>query len=276
VKPLILILLFFIGPSSALGRPGESLEWLTSASEYVGIFRITEVTIQSDGYRIFFVNMTVHLESSLKGECPDSVMALGEPVERVPSPNERVLVFNGGYFINLDHPDTGYPAITIDFELLQSGDSILAVVKERLSYLKERGHESDDYPAAVLAWIPSGPTFSKVKYSMNSPFLAIPPTEKHLKESLEIAATQTGSARLEAVCVLMHCFPGIDVTALLKEMLTDPWNPSETDEVIFPAREVAYYSLLKMGIEVDIPEGYRNPYSMWRCDLVTFTGRPAN
>ena|GEM_PF-4589764 len=252
-------------PGTCVGQ-SESLEWLTSASESIGIYRLRDVHARATA--TYFVDLRGELERSIRGDCPDSVWILEQPTHRVPFLMERILVFqnqkwDGPYFVNLTQAETRLfnCAITTKFDVLTQEDSILAVVKERIKVLEREGAEPGHYENAILMGVPDNSPAMFSIWDMHGWSLAVPADESYKSFYLDAVQKKKGNSRVMAACVLMHCYPEVPMEKYLGEMLRDTYvssiNEGLPDErPFFPAREFAYAELRRRGVKVNRPEGY--------------------
>lgn len=246
---------------------GQSLDWLVVSR--------SAVVIAAGG----------RVEKVLKGSPPEGMFEPGLP----PADAKRSLVFVNAkgkvdYRIDLDRPATSglaCIAFTTDFEILKTGDAVIARTHARLTKMqaaaqaaKAEGKEPPAPPEGAanvfaqqrgflrLEVPPDAPAFSAL-WAGSSCYLIVP-ADAEQRAALEEAARSADPWKRAGAAMRLVNYDDEKTRGLLRSLLTDP--EATTIEIhdasgsrrvsVFPARQAAWRALKTLGEELPKPAGW--------------------
>jgi hypothetical protein len=190
------------------------------------------------------------------------------------------------YQIDLDHPATGGDdlPITIDFKLLHDRASILDLVAKRLERAKAtparpgpttRPADADSEWLApgvgegfLELWCPSDSPAERALYSGSGTRLIVPADpewkDRLIKQTRDADVTERARAATR-----LTAFAGPETIESLRRLLKDQesveMQVSEGNQplhkvIAWPARQCAYETLRRLGVDVAKPAGYQEGY----------------
>ena len=286
--------LFLAAPARAEVTVGESLDWLVLSRPHVAVAEVVHVTDEGPD-RQGYTQRIARLRRAevLKGEPPEQASRkehVGKPGEAGgPAKGAAFLLFFDdqkqiSYAINLDSPTTRWQgaAFTTDFRVLGDRAAIMAVVNKRLKQLKDDPPKEKPQAEAPNVFTPQGqflrldvphgtPAYQAL-FAGSSCFLIVPADPEHKAKLLETLGDPKAFGRARAAGQLA-AYPGEDTVAALKAALDDPevfegqvggidadGRQYERKFDVYPVRQAAYEALRRLGVDVPLPEGYREEY----------------
>ncbi|GEM_PF-7114698 len=163
--------------------------------------------------------------------------------------------------INLSTPGQGpgEPAFTPDFQVLATSREILDRVRARLERMKK-----EEVKECHCFECPEESPAFKSLWSGSACFLLVPADPEYKARFLEELRSEDVAVRAQAAWRLSR-HPGEDAVAALRPLLADAgtsvihvYSGAKSEDVtVWPARQSAYDALVKLGVDVPRPEGWR-------------------